>query len=184
MFRRPPRNANGTWCGKYPRVHSRFKELQSENGGSLAMAGPAMIGAWEQVTIVEISAIIETPTQRLRALIASRLKRRDERRFASRVCAASVAALQAVRAERPDLKGDALYEAVVARRLRLSAAQARAVVWRAHESLVDWGTNRDPKLIDVVKYMIVSEYLGRDAREDGMAIDLGAFLSQRIDQQL
>jgi hypothetical protein len=133
---------------------------------------------------VDFSFIIESPTQRLRALIANRLKRREERRFAARVCAESLAALSAVRAAHSGLQGDELYEAVVARRSSLSATQARAVVLRAHESLEDWGTGRDPKLIDVVKYMIVSEYLGRDAREDGMSLDLGAFLSQRIDPQL
>jgi hypothetical protein len=143
-----------------------------------------MIAAREPGKAVDISAIIESPTQRLRALIASRLKRMDERRFANRVCAESLAALQAVRAEHAALQGDALYEAVVARRSGLDAAQARAVVWRAHESLEHWGNDRDPKLIDVVKYMIVSEYLGRDAHEDGMSIDLGAFIAQRIDQYL
>jgi hypothetical protein len=143
-----------------------------------------MISAGSKGKAVDISAIIESPTQRLRALIANRLKRIEEWRFAKRVCAESVAALNAVRAEQAGLQGDELYEAVVARRSQLSAAQARAVVWHAHESLEDWGNDRDPKLIDVVKYMIVSEYLGRDAREDGMTIDLNAFLSQRMDKQL
>ena len=133
---------------------------------------------------MDISGIIESPTQRLRALIAARLKKIDERRFANRVCSESVAALNAVRAAHPALQGDALYEAVVAKRLNLDATQARAIVWRAHESLEDWGTDRDPTLVDVVKYMIVSEYLGKKALEDGMTIDLGEFLSKRIDPHL
>jgi hypothetical protein len=34
--------------------------------------------------------------------------------------------------------------------------------------------------VDVVKYMIVSEYLGADGHADGMLMDLGAFVSDRI----
>ena len=133
---------------------------------------------------MDVSGIAKTPTQRLRALIAARLKKIDERRFANRVCAELVAALNTVRAAQADLKGDALYEAVVAKRSKLDAAQARAVVWHAHESLEDWGTDRDPKFIDVAKYVIASEYLGREAIEDGMTLDLGEFLTRRIDPQL
>ena len=133
---------------------------------------------------MDISGIFESPTQRLRALIAARLKKIEEWRFANRVCSESLAALNAVRADQASLQGDALYEAVVARRTQLDATQARAVVWRTHQSLEDWGNDRDPKFIDVVKYMIVSEYLCQEALEDGMSIDLGAFLSRRIDTQL
>jgi hypothetical protein len=53
--------------------------------------------------------VSESPTRRLRALLTAPLKRRAERRFASRVCAESLAALQAVRATQADLQGDALY---------------------------------------------------------------------------
>ena len=133
---------------------------------------------------MDASGTIETPTQRLRALIAGRLKKIDERRFANRVCSELLAALKAVGTAQADLKGDALYEAVVARRSNLDPTQARAIVQRAHESLEDWGNDRDPKFIDVAKYVIVSEYLGLEALEDGMSIDLGALLTKRIDPQL
>jgi len=123
---------------------------------------------------------MESPTQRLRALILSRRKRQHELRYATRVCRESAAALEAVLAERPELSGDALYEAVVARRLRIEAAAARAIVWKAHQMLGHWGNDRDPKLVDVVKYMIVSEYLGADSHADGMLMDLGTFISDRI----
>ena len=130
------------------------------------------------------TGVIESPTQRLRALLTARLKRGAERRFANRVCTEVLAALQAVRAQQPDLSGDELYEAVVARRSKLDAAQARAIVQRAHASLEDWGNDRDAKFIDVVKYVIVSEYLGQNAKADGMGIDLGALLTPRIDPLL
>ncbi len=133
---------------------------------------------------MDISAIIESPTHRLRALLATRVKRRVERSFASRVCDESLAALHAVLAARPELQGDALYEAVVSRRTNLNPAQASAIVQRANESLEDWGNDRTAKLIDVVRYMIVSEYMAQQAGTEGMIIDLGALLTPRIDPQL
>ena len=135
-------------------------------------------------TLVDAGGIADSPTQRLKALFMARLKRFEERRFARRVCSESLSALQAVQAARPALKGDELYEAVIARRLDLDAANAHARLQRAHESIEDWENERVTKFIDVVKYMIVSEYLGQETQTDGMSIDLGAFLSERIDTQL
>lgn len=133
---------------------------------------------------MDITGILEAPTQRLRALIAGRLKRIEEWRFAHRVCTESLDALRAVRAAQPGLRGDELYEAVIAKRINLDAANAHAILWRTHASLEDWGSDRAPKFIDVVKYMIVSEYLGQEAVETGMSINLGAFLARRIAPQL
>ena len=130
------------------------------------------------------AATVWSPTQRLKALFLARLKRFEERRFAERVCSESLAALRAVRATHPALAGDALYEAVIAKRVSLDAANAHAILWRIHASVEDWENDRKTKFIDVVKYMIVSEYLGQEALESGMTIDLGAFLTQRIDPQL
>jgi hypothetical protein len=124
---------------------------------------------------------LESPTQRVRSLIAERLKRVEEWRFANRVCKESLAALRAVRAAQPDLKGDDLYEAVISRRVQIDIASAHAIMWRTHASLDDWGGNRTPRFIDVVKYMIVSEFLGQESEARGISIDLGAFLSRRID---
>ena len=128
--------------------------------------------------------VSESPTRWLRALLTAPLKRRAERRFASRVCAESLAALHVVRARRANLQGDALYEAVVASRTKFDATEARAIVRRAHESLEGWGNDREAKFIDVVQYMIVSEYLSQNAGDDGMTIDIGALLRPRIDPGL
>jgi hypothetical protein len=128
--------------------------------------------------------VSESPTRRLRALLTAALKRRAERRFVSRVCAESLAALQAVRATQADLQGDALYEAVVASRTKFDAAQAHAIVQRAHESLAGWGNDREAKFIDVVQYMIVSEYLRQNTGSGGMSIDIGALLKPRVDPLL
>jgi hypothetical protein len=130
------------------------------------------------------TGVFESPTQRLRSLLSARLRRGAERRFANRICDEVLAALQAVRMGQPELRGDGLYEAVVARRGKLDAAQARGIVQRAHESLEDWGNDREAKFIDVVKYVIVSEYLARNAGAEGMNIDLGALLTPRLDPLL
>jgi len=114
-------------------------------------------------------------------LFGARPKRAEELRFANRICTESVAALAGVRAERPQLGGDELYEAVIARRMPCDARAARAILDRTYASLEDWGSDRLPKLLDVVTYMIVSEYLAATPGEKGMSIDLRAFLTQHID---
>ena len=96
----------------------------------------------------------------------------------------SLAAFKDVRAAHPQLSGDALYEAVIARRKGCSAAGARAVLQQTYESVEDWGSDRPPRLLDVVRYMIASEYLEAAAGETGMRLDLSAFLATRIDPQL
>ena len=123
----------------------------------------------------------ESPTQRLRALLADKVKRIEERLFAGRVCSESLAAYHAIRNLHPQLRGDELYEAVIARRVNLDAAGGRAIVWRTHASLEDWAGERGCSFRDVVKYMIVTEYLGQEADERGMNLDLGPFLAKRID---
>jgi hypothetical protein len=133
---------------------------------------------------LDSSANPESPTERLKALFTGRLRRYEERRFARRVCDEALAALEAVRNEQPQLAGVALYEAVIARRLRLDATAARALMWRVQGSLEDWETDRTPRFIDVVRYMIVSEYLGKEASAKGMNLDVGGFLTERIDPSL
>ena len=135
-------------------------------------------------TAVATTGIIESPTQRLKAAFLGRLKRFEERRFARQVCDESLAALHAVQAQQPALQGEALYEAVIARRLHLEGAGARALMWRIRGSIEDWESERELKFIDAVKYMIVSEYLGQEAPASGMRLDLGPYLSERIDPHL
>jgi hypothetical protein len=133
---------------------------------------------------VDINGSPASPTSRFRGLFGARRKRNEELRFASRVCSESLAALAEVRAARPQLSGDELYEAVVARRTKRGDAAARSILQRTYESLEDWGNDRAPKLLDVVRYMIVNEYLDAVTGERGMHLDLGAFLAQHIDPEI
>jgi hypothetical protein len=126
----------------------------------------------------------DSPTERLKALFLGRLRRFEERRFARRVCDEALAALGAVRAQRPELRNDALYEAIIARRLQVDPNAARLYMQRVRDSNEDWDTDRTPKFIDVVKYMIVGEYLAQEPGATGMVLDLGAFLVERIDPKV
>lgn len=126
----------------------------------------------------------ESPTQRLKTLLQGRLRHFEEKRFAGRVCSEALAALQAILARHPTLSGDALYEAVIARRLKLDAAAAHTLMWRVHGSVKNWEGDYVPKFIDVVKYMIVNEYVGQDTAIEGMTLDLGPFLAARIDPDI
>jgi hypothetical protein len=123
----------------------------------------------------------ESPTARLKALLLGRLRRRDERRFAARVCNEALAALAAVRVAQPALRDEALYEAVIARRLKVDAAAAHSLMRRVRESNEDWESERPTRFIDVVKYMIVSEYLAQEKDATGVVLDLNPFLAERID---
>jgi len=78
-----------------------------------------MIRSWIAGAAVDIADKVESPTQRLRALLADKLKRIEERLFAGRVCSESLAAYHAIRRQNPALSGDDLYEAVIARRINL-----------------------------------------------------------------
>ena len=132
----------------------------------------------------DITGPSESPTRRFRALFGGRRKRNEELQFASRVCTESLAALAEVRAARPQLSGDELYEAVIARRMQRGEDAARAILQRTYESLADWGNDRAPTFLDVVRYMIVNEYLDAATGERGMSVDLGAFLAQHVDPKI
>jgi hypothetical protein len=86
--------------------------------------------------------------------------------------------------ERPELKGRALYEAVIARRLgsnpTLSAAE---IVRRAKESFADWPADRELKFRDVVHYQIFDEYMRR-SQVVGTRTNFGVAVAQIIPAEL
>ena len=126
----------------------------------------------------------ESPTQRLRTLFVDGTRQLREWRFARRVCNEVLRAYDQVRERSPELDGPALYEAVIAQRLRLDAPQAQRVLQDAHASREDWDNERSVCLRDIVLYMIVSEYLREGKGHRGMSLDLAAFLDQRVPAHL
>lgn len=126
----------------------------------------------------------ESPTQRLRTLLADGTRQLREWRFARKVCNEALRAYDRVRERSPALSGTALYEAVIAQRLRLDPQQAGRMLQDAHASREDWDNDRPVCLRDVVLYMIVSEYLREGKGHRGMSLDLAQFLDQRVPAHL
>jgi hypothetical protein len=83
-----------------------------------------------------------------------------ERRYAKEASEQLLELFRREQQEHPELKGRALYEAVIARRLganpRISAAN---IVRRAEESFADWPAEREVRFRDVVHYQIFDEYM-------------------------
>ena len=82
-----------------------------------------------------------------------------EKRF---VRTASLAILNLHASERiadPDLRGRPLYEKIASKYLNITNAEARDVVERARKSFAVWPYERDLKLRDVARYIIVNQYI-------------------------
>lgn len=83
--------------------------------------------------------------------------------------------------EHPELKGRALYEAVIARRLgpnpTISAAE---IVRRAAESFADWPVERELTFRDVVHYQVFNEYMHQGAVRVGTRTNIGAAVARII----
>jgi hypothetical protein len=107
-----------------------------------------------------------------------------ERRYAKAASQQLLELFRRQQRERPELKGRALYEAVVARRLgsnpTLSAAE---IVRRAKESFADWPTDRELKFRDVVHYHIFDEYM-RQSHVVGTRTNFGVVVAQIIPAEL
>jgi hypothetical protein len=67
---------------------------------------------------------------------------------------------QRVHREEPELIGKTLYERIVIRRSGLDVNAAAGVLRRAEQSFCEWPSERDLKFRDVVRYIVIQEYLG------------------------
>ena len=107
-----------------------------------------------------------------------------ERRYAKGASQQLLELFRHEQRERPELKGRALYEAVIARRLGsnpiLSAVE---IVRRAEESFAHWPTDRELKFRDVVHYHIFDEYM-RQSQEVGTRTNFGVAVAQIIPAEL
>ena len=85
--------------------------------------------------------------------------RTRERRFA-RIASLEILNLcVSQRLANPDLCGRPLYERVASKYLDITDVEARDVVERARQSFAIWPCERDLKLSDVARYIIVNEYI-------------------------
>jgi hypothetical protein len=108
-----------------------------------------------------------------------------ERRYAKEASEQLLELFRREQQEHPELKGRALYEAVIARRLganpRISAAN---IVRRAEESFADWPAEREVKFRDVVHYQIFDEYMRQGEVRVGARTNIAEAVARIIPGEL
>lgn len=107
-----------------------------------------------------------------------------EQRYAARASNALLQTHRQVRAERPDMQGCALYEAIVARHTGVNAASARQIVRRAEQSLADWPVERDVMFRDIVHYVTFEDYVRRRKVRSGTLSNIGKAVARAIPEDL
>jgi hypothetical protein len=108
-----------------------------------------------------------------------------ERRYAKEASVQLLGLFWHEQREHPELKGRALYEAVVARRLGSNPPLSAAViVRRAEESFVDWPRERELRFRDVVHYQIFDEYMRYGKVRVGTRTNIGVAVARIIPREL
>jgi hypothetical protein len=108
-----------------------------------------------------------------------------ERRYAKDASQQLLELFRHEQREHPELKGRALYEAVVARRLGSNPPlSAAVVVRRAEESFVDWPRERELKFRDVAHYQIFDEYMRHGQERVGTRTNIRAAVARVIPDEL
>ena len=108
-----------------------------------------------------------------------------ERRYAKDASQQLLELFRQEQREHAELKGRALYEAVVARRLGSNPPlSAAVVVRRAEESFVDWPRERELKFRDVAHYQIFDEYMRHGKERVGTRTNIGVAVARVIPDEL
>jgi hypothetical protein len=89
-----------------------------------------------------------------------------------------------VHREEPQLSGRSLYEQVVVRRSGVDVKSAAGAIRRAEQSFCEWPTERDLKFREVVKYLIIDEYIKSHAEKRGTYTSMEAMVSWVIPKDL
>ncbi|HJS92223.1 MAG TPA: hypothetical protein VJ738_19810 [Steroidobacteraceae bacterium] len=108
-----------------------------------------------------------------------------ERRFAKRASRELLDLLRREQRERPELKGTALYEAVITRRLGSdSTIRAADIVRRAEQSFADWPVAREVTFRHVVHYQVFQEYMRQAEVRIGTRTNIGEAVARIVPNQL
>jgi hypothetical protein len=108
-----------------------------------------------------------------------------ERRYAKEASEQLLELFWRERRNRPELTGQALYEAVIAQRLGSQAAiSASEIVKRAEESFADWPVQRDLTFRDVVHYQIFDEYMRQGEVRQGTRTNIGDVVARIVPEDL
>ena len=108
-----------------------------------------------------------------------------ERRYAREASEQLLELFRTEQRQHPELRGRALYQAVIARRLgtnpTLSAAE---IVRRAEESFTDWPVERELRFRHVVHYQIFDEYTRQAANRQGTRTNIGDAVARIIPEEI
>jgi hypothetical protein len=108
-----------------------------------------------------------------------------ERRYAKAASQQLLELFRHQQREDPELKGRALYGAVIARRLGSNSILSAAdIVRRAEESFAVWPRNRELTFRDVVHYQIFDEYMRQSGVRLGTRTDFGVAVARIIPEGL
>ena len=108
-----------------------------------------------------------------------------ERRYAKEASEQLLELFHSEQREHPELKGRALYEAVIARRLGANPPISAAnIVRRAEESFADWPAEREVKFRDVVHYQVFDEYMRKGEVRVGARTNIGQAVARIIPAEL
>jgi hypothetical protein len=105
-------------------------------------------------------------------------------RYARKAARRALARYQGLRTARPELAGRSLYEAFVCDRNAIEPSAARVILQRAEASFATWPTDRDLKFMDVLKYLVISEYLVSHPKRGGTSINMARIIEQVIPREL
>jgi hypothetical protein len=109
----------------------------------------------------------------------------SERRYAKGASAQLLKLFRLEQREHPELKGRALYEAVIARRLGANPTiKAAEIVRHAEESFTDWPAERELRFRDVVHYQIFDEFMRQGEVRVGTRTNIGVAVARIIPEEL
>jgi len=107
-----------------------------------------------------------------------------ERAMARQQCADMLGIFGVLKADSPELSGEALYVRAIAKRLSCDAVKAREIVRLADLSFAQWPEERDVTLRDIVNYLIVNDILGKHAKAIGTQSDIEQIVRASIPEGL
>jgi hypothetical protein len=129
---------------------------------------------------VEPEALPRYSPRGLARYALGRLHAWSQQRYARRGARRAHTQYQRLRRSRPALRGEDLYAAFVCQRNAIDDAAARALLRRAEQSFAAWPDYRDLNFQDVVKYLVIADYLASHQHLGGTTVDMGRVIGHII----
>lgn len=107
-----------------------------------------------------------------------------EVRFARKSARLALLCYRQLRSEHPELADEGLYEGFVAERNAVDVSDARAILQRAAASFASWPAAHDLKFVNVVQYLVISEYLVAYPKRNGTTSNMARVIAQVIPREL